>query len=304
MIFLGFSLLFPSFSAFFPIFLGLNILIHKSTIFSMTLDVLYNMKREMLRRKLSPRTVKTYLQYVRQFLLANKDKEIRQFSKKDVREFLYNLEQKEVSGSTLNVAHNALRFMMIEILHKACYLKIRYAKTPVRKPEYLTKNEVNKLLSVIENSRHKLLVSLMYGAGLRVREATHLKITDFSFEENIGWVRGGKGNKDRPFIIPQSLKRELWELCSQETSWLFSGRKGALSTRSVQEIVDTAGKKAKIKKKVHPHIFRHSFATHLLESGIDVTSVQSLLGHVRPETTLGYSHALKPKLIAIRSPLD
>ena len=111
----------------------------------MTVDVLYNMKREMLRRKLSPRTVKTYLFYVRKFLLANKDKEIREFSKKDVREFLYKMEEKDVSGSTLNVAHNALRFMMIQVLHKACYLKIRYAKTPVRKPEYLTKEEISRV---------------------------------------------------------------------------------------------------------------------------------------------------------------
>lgn len=258
----------------------------------------------MLRRKLSPRTVKTYLQYVRQFLLANRNKEIRKFSKKDVREFLYKLEQKEASGSTLNVAHNALRFMMIQILHKACYLKIKYAKTPVRKPEYLTKDEINKVLAVIKNPKYKLLVSLMYGAGLRVREATRLKIDDFYFEENIGWVRGGKGNKDRPFIIPKSLKKELEECCAKEKSWLFPGQKGPLSIRSVQEIVRIAGKKAKLKKKVHPHMFRHSFATHLLESGIDVTSVQSLLGHTRPETTLGYSHALKPKLIAIKSPLD
>jgi site-specific recombinase XerD len=207
--------------------------------------------------------VKTYLIYVKLFLLANKDKEIREFSKKDVREFLYKMEQRDVSGSTLNVAHNALRFMMIQVLHKACYLKIRYAKTPIRKPEYLTKEEVNRILSAIENQEHRLIVSLMYGAGLRVREVTRLKTTDFSFEEDIGWVRGGKGNKDRPFIIPQSIKQKL-----------------------------------------HPHMFRHSFATHLLESGIDVTSVQSLLGHVRPETTLGYSHALRPKMIAIKSPLD
>jgi len=270
----------------------------------MSVDVLYNMKREMLRRKLSPRTVKTYLFYVRKFLLANKDKEIREFSKKDVREFLYKMEEKDVSGSTLNVAHNALRFMMIQVLHKACYLKIRYAKTPVKKPEYLTKEEVNKVLSAIENQEHKLIVSLMYGAGLRVREVTRLKTTDFSFEENIGWVRGGKGDKDRPFIIPQSLKQKLQAYCVKEETWLFSGRKGSLSTRTVQEIVKIAGKKAKIKKKLHPHMFRHSFATHLLESGIDVTSVQALLGHIRPETTLGYSHALRPKMIAIKSPLD
>jgi site-specific recombinase XerD len=270
----------------------------------MPLDVLYNMKREMLRRKMSPKTVKTYLQYVKQFLLENNDKEPKQFSKKDVREFLYHLEQKEVSGSTLNVAHNALRFMMIDVLHKACYLKIRYAKTPVRKPEYLTNEEVRRILSVIVNPKHKILVSLMYGAGLRVSEVTKLKVSDFSFEENIGWVRGGKGNKDRPFIIPQKLKEELKEICEKERTWLFPGRNTHLSIKSVQNIVEKAGIKASIKKRVHPHVFRHSFTTHLLEAGVDVSSVQSLLGHSRPETTLGYSHSLKPAFYKVKSPLD
>lgn len=268
------------------------------------MDVLYNMKREMLRRKLSPRTVKTYLQYVKMFLLANKNKHPKEFSKKDVREFLYNMEERDVSGSTLNVAHNSLRFMMIDVLHKACYLKIRYAKTPVRKPEYLTKEEIKKILEIITNEKHNLLVSLMYGSGLRVREVTRLKTRDFSFEENIAWVIGGKGNKDRPFIIPQKIKEQLKQRCKEEKYWLFPGRKGSLTIKSVQELVKKAGLKSKIKKHVHPHMFRHSFTTHLLESGLDVTSIQSLLGHIRPETTLGYSHTLKPKMIAIKSPLD
>jgi len=262
------------------------------------------MKKEMLRRKLSPRTVKTYLQYVKMFLLANKDKEPKEFSKKDVREFLYKMEEKEVSGSTLNVAHNALRFMMIDVLHKSMYLKIKYSKVPTRKPEYLTKEEVHKVLSVIDNPNHNLLVSLMYGAGLRVREVTHLKVDDFSFEENIGWVRGGKGNKDRPFIIPETIKNDLINMCKNEKYWLFVGRDGPLSVKSVQTIVEISGKKAKLKKHVHPHMFRHSFTTHLLESGIDIVSVQTLLGHTRPETTLGYSHTIKPKMISIKSPLD
>lgn len=270
----------------------------------MPIDVVYNMKREMLRRKLSPRTVNSYLFYVKKFLLENKDKFPREFSKKDVREFLYKMEENDVSGSTLNVAHNALRFMMIEVLHKACYLKIRYAKTPVRKPDYLTRDEVRKVIDVIKNPKHKLLVSLMYGSGLRVREVTHLKVSDFSFEEDIGWVRGGKGNKDRPFIIPQKIKEQLKEYCEENSYWLFPGRNGCLSTRSVQEIVRLAGLNAKLKKHVHPHIFRHSFTTHLLENGIDVNSVQSLLGHVRPETTLSYAHYVIPKLISITSPLD
>lgn len=92
--------------------------------------------------------------------------------------------------------------------------------------------------------------------------------------------------------------------CERERYWIFPGRTGALTVRLVQEIVDKAGKKIKIKKHVHPHMFRHSFTTHLLESRIDVTSVQSLLGHVSPEMTLEYSHAIRSKMIVIKSPLD
>lgn len=194
--------------------------------------------------------------------------------------------------------------MMIEILHKSMYLKIRYSKVPEKKVEYLTKSEIQKILEVITNPKHKLLVSLMYGAGLRVREVTQLKVADFDFEENIGWIRGGKGNKDRPFIIPQKIKRELQDLCGIETFWLFRGRNGSLSVKSVQVLVEAAGRKAQLHKHVHPHMFRHSFTTHLLESGADIITVQTLLGHTRPETTLGYSHMLKPKMIAIKSPLD
>jgi len=270
----------------------------------MTLDVVYNMKREMLRRKLSPRTVKTYLHYVQKFLLANRNKKPREFSKKDVREFLYKLEQKEVSGSTLNIAHNALRFMMIEVLHKACYLKIRYSKVPVRKPDYLTKEEVRRLIGAIINKKHKLLVSLMYGAGLRVSEAVKLKVEDFSFEENIGWVRGGKGNKDRPFIIPTILRDELIIVCNEKEGYIFPGRNNHLTARSVTMILANAENSSGIKKHIHPHMLRHSFATHLLEAGNDVTTVQTLLGHVRPETTLGYSHVLRPKMLSTKSPLD
>lgn len=210
----------------------------------MAFDVRYAMKREMLRRKLSKKTVKTYLYFVDRFLLAHKHKSPREFSKKDIRRFLYSLEEQEVSGSTLNVAHNALRFMMIDVLHKACYLKIRYAKTPVRKANYLTKEQVKFLLGAINNPKHRLLVALMYGAGLRVGEVVRLKPSDLSFSENIGWVRGGRGDKDRAFILPQSIKKELQEWSGQSSSWLFPGRNGHLTVKSVQEIIRKAGEKS------------------------------------------------------------
>jgi len=138
----------------------------------------------------------------------------------------------------------------------------------------------------------------------KVFKSIHLKVKDFSFEENIGWVRGGKGNKDRLFIIPQSIKEKLMLFCLDKNYFVFEGRKGSLSIRTVQMIVKNAGKKVNLRKKVHPHMFRHSFTTHLLENGSDVSSVQTLLGHTSPLTTLGYSHAIQPKLILTKSPLD
>ncbi len=286
------------------------------------MDILERMKKEMLRRKLSKKTIKTYIFYVKKFLLFCK-KPPRKFSKKDCREFLEKLmdkkfnwsktkrnsTNKEVAGSTLNVALNSLRFMMEEILRKSMKLNIKYSKTPKKSAECLTKEEVRSLINNIENYRHKILVSLMYGAGLRVSETVKLKFKDIELEKGIGWVRQGKGNKDRPFIIPKCLKRDIKFIIesnqTKDINYLFPGRKKAhLSIRSVQKIIKNAAKKSKIHKNIHPHTMRHSFATHLLENGADITIVQSLLGHNEVRTTLNYLHAIKPKMISVKSPLD
>lgn len=271
----------------------------------MCVDVLYNMKREMLRRGLSRKTVITYLFYVRKFLLFVKDKSPKEFSKKDVRAFLYYLKDKGLHESSLNVVHNALRFMMIEILHKGMYLKIKFSKTPKKKPGFLTQSEIKSILKSISNGKHRLIVALMYGAGLRVGEVVKLKSEDLDFNNMTGWVKHGKGGKDRPFIIPKSIANELRSLAESTHSYLFRGSKNAhISIKSVQEIVRKAAKRAGIGRSVHPHMFRHSFTTHLLQFGEDVQTVQGLLGHASPETTLGYSHLARPKLISTESPLD
>jgi integrase len=263
------------------------------------MDVLYNMKREMLRRGLSPKTVKTYLHYVKQFLLFCCGKEPRQFSKKDVREFLYGLQEKGRSGSTLNVAHNALRFMMIEVLHKGMYLKLKYSKTAKKKPGCLTKTEIRRLLDAINNPTHRLIVALMYGAGLRVGEVVRLRPEDVDIGRGIGWVRQGKGRKDRPFIVPQVLEEGI--LGRMDGNYLFPGRNGHISVRSVQEIVRRAGQK--IGRRVHPHMLRHSFTTHIMEYE-DASTVQGLLGHAQLRTTLHYTHSKRARLVSARSPLE
>ncbi|MDD3175634.1 MAG: tyrosine-type recombinase/integrase [Candidatus Nanoarchaeia archaeon] len=277
------------------------------------MDPIEAMKKEMLRRKLSYKTIHTYIFYVKKFLLFTKDKPIKQISKKDCNEFLNQfMENKlpwskfndEIAGSTLNVALNSIKFLMEEILRKSMRLNIKYSKTPKTLPTCLTKEEVLIFINTITNPKHKLLISLMYGAGLRVSEVTKLKPQDLDITTNVGWVRHGKGNKDRPFIIPKCLTEELKAILQQNPIYIFPGRKSHLTTRSVEMIINNITKKLKWKKNIHPHTFRHSFATHLLEQGSDITSVQSLLGHNEARTTLTYLHIVKPELIKIKSPLD
>ncbi|MFH1054289.1 MAG: tyrosine-type recombinase/integrase [Candidatus Woesearchaeota archaeon] len=267
------------------------------------MDTLEVVKKEMLRRRLSRKTISTYLFYIRKFLLFC-PKSPKEFSKKDIRDFLEQKGYLEKSGSTTNVALMALRFMMEECLKKSMRVNIRYSKTPKSLPSCLTKEEIKKLIDSIKNEKHRLLVSLMYGAGLRVSEAVSLRKEDIDLYSGYGWVRHGKGNMDRPFIIPESLRKDIVQRVKCEGSYTFPGRNQYhLSVRSVQQILKRAGRKV-LKKHVNPHMLRHSFATHLIEDGYDLMAVQSLLGHNEARTTIEYLHVVKPKMINIKSPLD
>ncbi|MEK6934521.1 MAG: site-specific tyrosine recombinase/integron integrase, partial [Nanoarchaeota archaeon] len=267
------------------------------------------MQKEMLRRKYSPRTIKTYIYCINKFLKYNK-KELNKITKKDIIDFLEKFIEKDFSGSTINVYLQSIKFLMEEVLHKRRYFyNIKYSKTPKKLPVVLTKKEIVNLLNNIENRKHKLMIKLMYSSGLRVSELVNLRVHDFQFENNFGWVRKGKGNKDRLFIIAQLIKQELRGYIRENKldndSWLFLGQKNNhYSQRSIQEIIKRAAKKAKIKKKIHPHTLRHSFSTHLIENGYDVTSVQALLGHNSPDTTMIYLHMANPNIIKVQSPLD
>lgn len=155
------------------------------------MDIIEMMKKEMLRRKYSIRTIKTYVYCLKEFL-KHCNKEPRKISKKDVKDYLYMLTEKGVSGSTINLHLNSLKFLMEEILNKSFMIKIKYSKTPKQLPIVLTKQEVEKLISAIENAKHSLMVKLLYSAGLRVSELTNLKVKDLEFENNYGWVRHEK----------------------------------------------------------------------------------------------------------------
>jgi len=225
---------------------------------------------------------------------------------KDITDYLDMLVGRNASGSTLNVHMNALKFVMQEVLHKRVMLRMKFSRVPRQMPVFLTKEEVIRLFNAVENEKHRLVLELLYSAGLRVSEVVKLKPEDFDFARNIGWIRRGKGNKDRPFIIARCLHEKLKQHAdSAGSGWLFEGRRGRhLHVRSVQELVKMAAKSAGIKKNVHPHSLRHSFATHLIENGYDVAAVQPLMGHSSAETTLVYVHMASPTMLSVKSPYD
>ncbi len=265
-------------------------------------------RRECRRRRYSDRTAKTYVYCIDRFLNFT-GKTLDRISKKDVRLFLEDLSEKERAGNTMNVYHMAIRFLFEEVLDKRIWIDISYSKIPEKLPVVLSKDEVKSLFEAIGNEKHRLMVELMYSAGFRVSELINLHVKDIEIEKGFGFIRSGKGNKDRIFILADSLKDRIRNLIGEEVlgpeSYLFcSNRKKKYDVRSLQQIVKKAGKKAKINKKISCHTLRHSFATHLIENGHSVSEVQSFLGHKSPETTIVYLHTSLPNMIKIKSPLD
>lgn len=212
------------------------------------------------------------------------------------------------SPSSIIVFLSALRFAYSAILNKDVTAGIKRPKKEKKIPAVLTKDELKKLLNTIPTKKSKLMVSLTYACGFRVSELINLKASDLNFEEMIGYVRMGKGRKDRVFNIPKfllkKLKSQVQKQKEKNEEYLFTGPKGRLTDRNIQKIVRLAAKKAEIEKQVHPHTLRHSFATHLLENGVDIRKIQELLGHADLSTTQIYTHVSTEELKKIPSPID
>ncbi len=234
-------------------------------------------------------------------------KEPEQVNEDDVKQFIAeNLSQ--ASSSSIILFLSAIRYAYSNILKKDITSGIKRPRREKRLPTVLTKEEVKKLMKAAKTKKSKLIISLMYACGMRVSELVNLKILDLEFDEKIGHIRQAKGNKDRIFNIPDFLDKKLQKQAEQQKKnnqeHLFSGPKGRLSTRNIQKIVNKAAKDAEIKKQVHCHTLRHSFATHLLENQVDIRKIQELLGHADLSTTQIYTHISTEELKKIKSPLD
>jgi len=267
-----------------------------------------SVRKECRRRRYSERTIKTYIYCISRFLkFAGKG--LDKISKKDVRLFLEDLSEKERAGNTMNVYHMAIRFLFEEVLDKRIWIDIKYSKVPEKMPVVLSKSDVRSLFGAIMNEKHRLMIEFLYSSGLRVSELVNLTVKDLDINNGYGWVRGGKGNRDRLFIVAERLKNEIIGLvnreCLKPEQYLFySNRKNKYNIRSIQQILKGAAKKSGTNKPISPHTLRHSFATHLIEDGCSVSDVQALLGHKSPETTSVYLHTASHQMIKIKSPLD
>ena len=264
------------------------------------------LRAELKIRGYSEKTIKAYLNYNGRFLHFIK-KSPRSITRLDIVYYLEYLRDHKHSNATLNLAYSALRFYYAEILGRRFFTNLKRAKRDKKLPLVLSSEEIKRMIEVTENIKHTLILRMLYASGLRVSELIRLKIEDIDIPRKLIWVRQGKGAKDRLTLLSESIVQSLISYLSQRrfpSEYLFNNKDRTLSIRTIQKIVETAAKKAKIAKKVHCHTLRASFATHLLEAGINLAIIQKLLGHSKPETTQFYIQLSSRQLEQVKSPLD
>ena len=269
-------------------------------------EFLDKLKVELKISKNSDHTVRNYVR-ANSDLLKFSGKAPGEISVDDVKLFMAEKLTDRASSSII-LFLSAIKYAYSNILGRDPTAGIKRPKKEKKLPDVLNKGEVQNLLSSFENKKSKLMVSMLYACGMRVSELTNLKLADLNFEERTGHVRQGKGRKDRIFNIPNLLFSDLRKYVEEQkgigAEFLFTGPNGALSSRNIQKIVEAAVKRAGIRKNVHPHTLRHSFATHLLESGVDIRMIQELLGHADLSTTQLYTHISREEMKKIPSPID
>lgn len=269
-------------------------------------EFLEKLRVELRISKNSDYTLRNYISYNKS-LIGFTGKNPTDMTEDDVK--LYISEKlSESASSSIILFLSAIKYAYLNLLKKDITAGIKRPRKEKRLPTVLTKEEIRKLLNVLDTKKSKLIVSLMYACGMRVSEILNLKIDDLNFEEGTGNIRQGKGKKDRIFNIPKTLANELKAHIESQgkkkEEFLFSGPNGRLSSRNIQKIVSNGAKRAGIKKEVHPHTLRHSFATHLIENNIDIRKIQELLGHSDLSTTQIYTHISREELKKIKSPFD
>ena len=281
-----------------------------SKIHSVNMDALKRMHELLLLKGYSPNTIKTYCNEFAQLLYILKDTSVCSLTPERLRAYLlYCTTKLELSENVIHSRLNAIKFYFEQVLHqeRMFFEEIPRPKKKSILPKVLSKVEIGKIFSIVDNSKHLLILKLCYGMGLRVSEIVHLKITDIDSHRMLVKIENAKGKRDRYVTLPTTILEELriYYRKFRPKKYLFEGQYGGqYSVRSVQAVFKMAMKRAKINKTVGVHGLRHSYATHLLECGTDMFFIQKLLGHRDIKTTEIYAKVSNRQLGNIKSPLD
>ncbi|MBU2496658.1 MAG: tyrosine-type recombinase/integrase [Nanoarchaeota archaeon] len=268
-------------------------------------EYLDKIKNELRLRGFADNTIESYVLHNKKFFEFINKKPL-DVSEDDIKSFLSSLIEKKLSAASLALVRSALKFYYEELLGRNIFRTIKTPKKQRKLPDVLTKEEVTKLVDSAKHKKSKLIISLLYSSGLRVSEALNMKIQDIDLHEKVGYVRQGKGKKDRIFILSDKLALELEDYLKNKKreEHLFPGKDGKMTSRNVQKMIRKTAKRAGINKKVSPHTLRHSYGTHLLENGVDIRKIQILLGHSQLSTTQLYTQVSTEELKKIKSPFD
>ncbi len=268
------------------------------------------MKADLLLKRYSPHTTRAYLHCIRNFAKYFM-RSPAEMGETEVRQFMLHLAQdRKVSAFVQSTHVNALKFLYrITLRRPQVVERLPYPKRPKTLPKVLSMQEVLALFTAIKSAKYKAILAIAYGAGLRVSEVCTLKPTDIDSQRMLIHVRRGKGSRDRYVLLGETmltLLREYYQTARRKGDYLFSGQKpqNPLSPTAIRQVLSKVASQAGLSKKITPHTLRHSFATHLLETGYDLRVVQTLLGHASIQTTQRYTHITDRLLSLTRSPLD
>ncbi len=282
--------------------------LHQSVVqgYKLALDA---MQQKLTLRRYSPSTHQSYLSMFKMFLKYYFPKDLSMLNRPEVLTYLqWMITEKKASIAHQNQAINAIKFYLEQVLgYPKEYFYIDRPMREQRLPQVLSQEEIGSILSQIKNVKHLAILTTIYSAGLRISELINLRVEDIDSDQMRIWIRQGKGKKDRLTILAPSLLPLLRDYFKSHRpkNWLFEGP-GHMqySPSSIRKVLQRACSKAKIKKHVVVHTLRHSFATHLLEQGVNLRYIQELLGHTSSKTTEIYTHVSRSRMIEVKSPLE
>jgi integrase/recombinase XerD len=260
-------------------------------------------------KRYSTSTLQTYTFFVADFINFHTKKALEELTNRDVELFIEKVFiERNYSVSSQRQFVSALKlFIVFYPQTKINDLVLERPKRSRQLPSVLSQEEVLSIIQSTQNLKHRAIIALLYSCGLRISDLINLKLADFHIERKQLIVKNGKGRKDRYVSLADSflpLLSNYYNSYKPKIYFVEGQNGGNYSAESVRQFLRKSCLKAKIKKNVTPHTLRHSYATHLLENGVDIRYIQSLLGHAKPETTMIYTHVKRKDLMDIQNPLD